>query len=78
MMSECEKMVAVKEESLTLSEFLDWLSEQRMTICKTTSSNFNPYFPISLSNEKLLAKFFDIDLDKAEQEKQEILKQLRK
>ena len=40
--------------------------------------NEHYYYPSSFNVEKLLAEFFDIDLDTIEKEKQKILKNLRK
>ena len=87
-MSELEKMHAVKDKSLVLSEFIDFLSESGYTICKWQDHkrhgpdpfDYTPegYFPRRNSNEQLLADFFEIDLDKAEEEKQALLDNLRK
>ena len=87
-MSELEKMRAVKDKSLVLSEFIDFLSESGYTICKWQDTirhsdefgDYTPegYYPRRNSNEQLLADFFEIDLDKVEEEKQAILDNLRK
>jgi len=114
---ECEKMVKVAEDSQKIGEFLDWLQEQSIHLCKPhkhTDScyswgtveppangirswkmgvNYRQKYTdekwldcgyhdgemvyIRDSFEKLLARYFDIDLDKIEKEKQAILKEIR-
>lgn len=124
---ECDRLVAVAEESQRIGEFIDWLGEQgwfiayteRMidrpcasTVCtKYTvtqcvngrsilyrgeggedvgpcskcdgtgfirSERLDPIgLPLAMSPERLLAKFYGIDLDKVEAERRAILKSLR-
>ena len=69
---ECDKMRAVKEKSQAIGEFLEWLhSEKDITLCRL-EGNYD-YRIINISTEKLLAEFFDIDLNKVEEEKRAIL-----
>ncbi len=75
--SECNKLTAVKSQSATLSEFVDWLEENGMRICKMVDCEVAPYEAIMETNEKLFARFFDIDLDKLEEERQNLLKACR-
>ena len=74
---ECDKLHAVKDKSLLLTEFVDWLESQQMRICKMVDSDYAPYEAITESYEKLFAKFFDIDLDKLEKERVRMLEALR-
>lgn len=76
---EIDRMKAIQEESQSIGAFIDWLDENGMPICKWTEyDDAHPqYNPIHLSIEKLLAKYFEIDLDKLENEKQAILDTLR-
>jgi len=86
-MKEVEKIVAAQERSRTLSEFLDWLSENEYSICRFEEhiryseepGDFTPegWYPRRKSNEQLLADFFEIDLDKVEEERRQILGNLR-
>ena len=74
---ECEKMAAIQDKSQVIGEFIEWMrSEQEFEIC-TYSDYSREYVPSSMSIEILLAKFFNIDLNKVEEEKRQILKQLR-
>lgn len=78
---ELDKMLAVKEQSRTISEFLDWLDGQEFEICKydeDASYEENLYRHIDKTKEQILAEFFGIDLVKCEQERQQILDDLRK
>ena len=95
-MKEVEKMVAAQEESMTLSGFLDWLSDNGYAICEekefeepdatealaiVAGIELPPnmvirWWPRRKSNERLLADFFEIDLDKVEEERRVILEEL--
>ena len=79
---ECEKMVAVKDKSQAIGEFLDWLKEEKKFAISAFHDggdySFGEWRPIRTSTEQLLAEFFNIDLDKVEEEKRQMLKELRK
>lgn len=73
---ECEKMRAVHEKSQAIGEFLDWLSERGIVLASYyEEAGLSPH---RVNVEALLAEYFGIDLDKAEQEKRTILEELRK
>ena len=75
---ELDKMIAVKDKSKSIGEFLEWLQyEKHYTICKYDQNTTCEYYPIRTDIEHLLAEFFEIDLKKAELEKREILKQIQ-
>ena len=72
---EHEKMRAVKNESQTIGEFLEWLSEQGILLAKYDGETlFVSYYRI----EELLAEYFGIDLNKINNEKDQMLQELRK
>lgn len=73
-MAECEKLTAVKDKSLLLSEFVDWLEEKNMRICNMVDCDIAPYEAITERYEQLFAKFFNIDLDRLEEERRRMLK----
>lgn len=72
---EHDKMSAIVAISNSIGGFLDWLDDNEITLCQVDIED--GYYPIHMSKEKLLAKFFGIDLDKIEKEKQQMLKELR-
>jgi hypothetical protein len=75
---ECEKMAAIKDKSQVIGEFLEWASEtQGFRLCISDWYS-NEYIPIGMTTEILLAKFFDIDLNKVEIEKRKILDNIRR
>lgn len=80
---ECDKMLKVRDQSQLIGEFLDWLqTDKALAICrletKEEADGADQGFVLAfISTEKLLADYFDIDLDKVEQERCAILKQLR-
>ncbi len=74
---EHEKMEAVKDKSKAIGEFLEWLSDtKRLVICDSTP--FDELYVVNFSDEELLAEFFNIDMNKIEKEKRQMLKQIRK
>ena len=74
---ECEKMAAVKDKSQVIGEFLEWAGEtQGLHMC-ANNTNCDRYTLVSMTREVLLAKFFDIDLNKVEKERRQMLDELR-
>lgn len=75
---ELDKMLAVKEKSQAIGEFLDWLNttDEPVSLC-FYDADMDEYMSISQSTEQLLANFFDIDLNKCEQERRQLLADLR-
>jgi hypothetical protein len=77
---EHDKLSAVKDKSQTIGEFLEWLDyEKNYSVCSLTEgrNGGGEYSPIFTSTEKLLAEFFNIDLNKLEKEKRKMLDELR-
>lgn len=74
-MPECERMATIRDKSQAIGEFLDWLAEEKgLRLYQRNGANFDrPYN----RTEELLAEFFDIDLNKVEQERVDMLKELR-
>lgn len=80
---ELDKMRAVKAESAILSRFLDWLEEHDTPICERVSGHprmigDGEFVRIGCSNEELLARYFEIDLDKVESERRALLDEMRR
>lgn len=92
-MTECERMVAVKDKSQAIGQFLEWLQEEKGVhlaeyhrhtracldheahlVCGLLEDHSVRW---SYSIERLLAEYFNIDLDKVEQEKQAMLEEIR-
>lgn len=85
---EHEKMRAILEQSHVIGKFLDWLTHEKgISLCKWQDTiihsneigDYTPegYYQIGQGHEKLLAEFFDIDLDKIEDEKQAMIAALQ-
>lgn len=72
---EYEKMLKLEDLVQPLLEFLDWSEEEGMSLCRLEEGS---YKRISENKRSLLVKFFDIDMDKLEKEKQEMLDDLHK
>lgn len=69
---ECEKMQSVRDDSQKIGEFLEWLDQNKMFVAEYNHMDFAQ--PIRLRREQLLAKYFEIDLDKVENERRKILR----
>ena len=77
-MSELDKMSAVKEKSQAIGEFLEWLrSEKGYFLAVDAGEREGGPYMANYNIEQLLAEFFEIDLNKVEQEKRAMLDQLR-
>ena len=74
---EHDKLHLVKDKSQTIGEFLEWLPTQGIHLC-TFHYQDNQYRTAYTPITELLAKFFDIDLDKLDDEKRQMLNNLRK
>lgn len=71
-----EKMRGIRDESQAIGAFLEWLgNEQHLTLCKL--NKYDEFCPTVYGTEKLLALYFDIDLDESEREKRQLLEHMR-
>lgn len=83
---ECEKRAAVSETSQKIGEFLDWLLNDGLVEASPPSLKERPrgvtlaylepgkrLVPLGWPIEHLLAAYFEIDLNKVEEEKRAIL-----
>lgn len=71
------KMLEIQEDSQLCGEFLDFLLN-RFSMFDRKLTRETPYMDVMgtgdyINKEKLLAEFFDIDLEEAEKEKQQCL-----
>jgi hypothetical protein len=86
---ECEKLAAISDQSNQIGDFLNWLANQGLNICEWVNNeddDTNEYMPeillpagyhTSTGANRLLAKYFEIDLDKVEQERRALLEWLQ-
>lgn len=77
---ECEKLAAVSAESQKIGCFLDWLFENGMFIAryiKADGYRNEQAMPIDENIERLLARYFEIDLNKVENERRALIETLR-
>lgn len=75
---EHDKLKAIQPLSQSIGEFLEWLSSEGMSICRyEESSEYRGYFPVRSSRDQLLAEHFEIDLNKLEAEKRQLLDEQR-
>lgn len=71
---ELDKMLAIQGKSQTVGEFLEWLGQESLLICECDEGKL---YATRSTTEQLLADFFEIDLNKCEQERQQILADLK-
>jgi len=68
---EHEKLKAVKDRSQAIGKFIEWLeTDKRMAICHNDGQG---YWPTGTPITKLLAEHFEIDLDRLEDEKRQMM-----
>ena len=75
-----DEMEEIQEQSQLCGEFLDWFL-RKYTVFDRKQKRESPYANIMgngdyINKEKLLAEFFNIDLDEAEREKDMLLQSL--
>lgn len=82
--SELERWSEIHEDAVLLEEFFQWLSENGYEIHKITEKkskywgSVQKLYPLTVHEKsKLIQKFYDIDAGKLEQERRELLKQVR-
>jgi hypothetical protein len=69
-----------EQPNITLSEFLDWLDSEGISLArwqKFEDYNDEMMFPHAEPREELLARFFDLDINKIRQEQDDLLKEIR-
>lgn len=86
---ECEKIQEAQEKhSQEIGTFLTWLSEHGYWICEVTPKECDTcdcdecnvpdlWYPTTKRTEQLLAEYFGIDLEEAEEERRFLLDALR-
>lgn len=73
--SECEKLSAVAEKSNVIGEFLEWMQEHNFVVASWDDDG--ELYPCRIQINPFLAQYFEIDMDKVEQERMELLKWLQ-
>ncbi|HEC66179.1 hypothetical protein LCGC14_2382460 [marine sediment metagenome] len=74
-MTELEKWDNVYEDSVTITEFLDFLSSRGINLSASTNNGF---YPITTTYTDLIYEYFSIDKDKLERERRELLDGIKK
>ena len=74
---EHEKLKKVAHLSQSCHDFIEWLQEEKGISLRELAPDGEFYYPITPSN-KLLAEFYNIDLNVIEKEKCEMLDEMRK
>jgi hypothetical protein len=77
---ECDKMLAVRPQSETLSSFVDWLEANGYAICTLEKTGGYPkeqWVPHRESYEEIFGNYFGIDIKVMEREKLAILNEFR-
>lgn len=84
MQSENEKYVLAKSNATIIGSFIEWLEEEKNVVLCTkreeegrrrTVTTFEP-MPALL--KKFVYEFFEVDLDKVDKEKEQMLEEIRK
>lgn len=73
---ECDRMVVVAPFSQHIGDFLDWLEEQGRYIAYRDDDDDRLYIHMEPKTQ-LLARFYEVDLDKVEDERRQLLDALQ-
>ena len=76
-------MRGTRRSAQVIGEFLEWIQEQEeLSLCDKNHdhhyANAGRWVPTGLTIERLLAKYFDIDMEKIGKEKDEMLAEMRR
>lgn len=72
---EHEKLKTIKNESQIIGSFLDYMkNEEGIILCRLGGHEYEPLYT---SIEEILASYFDIDLRKINEEKEQMLEECR-
>lgn len=75
---EHEKLQCIKDKSEICGSFLDWLQNERNPRIQLCEFNENgEEFPCYKRIDQLLAEYFEIDLQKLEKEKLQMIEELK-
>lgn len=78
MKPEHAKLDAIKHISQAQKDFVDFLTEEKgFVICVITEDAFDTWQPAWINMKELLAEYHGIDLVRLEQEKEEMLEEIR-
>lgn len=77
-MPETMRLVAVSEESQKLGEFLEWLATEAGYVLGAFDESDHRLYPVHVPIEKLLARYYGIDLDRVGRERGRLLAWMRK
>lgn len=75
-----DKMMTVKDESQKIGNFIEWLQAEHIVLAKyqkVRGYREELLLPEHFTTEKLLARYFGIDLEEAERERCKILAGIR-
>ena len=72
---EHQKLSEVHNDSQKIGAFLEWLESKGYTLC--TLTKYDDFMPIHKRIEEILGEYFEIDLDKIEDEKVAMLEECR-
>lgn len=88
---ECDKLRKVKDKSQVIGEFLEWLTDRGIVLAKLhehtdgciengireCGCSEEDFYPLHRPTDQILAEYYDIDLNKVEIEKREMLRTMK-
>ena len=75
---EHQRLKAISGQSQVVYDFLEWCGEEKgYCLAVWATEDTDRMWPVRDSKRKLLAEFFDIDMDKIEAEKRAVLDEMR-
>jgi hypothetical protein len=74
----CEKLTSVRSDKAIIDCFLEWLEENKITLCEPGTDLGEEFTPLRKTSDKLLMEYFGIDAAQLEKERRKILAAQRK
>ncbi len=75
---EHQKLKAIADKSQAIHDFLEWLQDTKGGFLAVRAGRRQDAYPMRESLRTLLAEFYEIDLDKIEDEKRAMLDECRR
>ena len=70
---ECDKWAACSDGRQTVADFLDFLSEKGISLAVDSTEHSDAQMPCNRSRSSLIAEFFEIDVNRLEDERRALL-----
>ena len=76
-MPESDRLLVVAKYSQIIGEFLSTMAAEGKRLCEWVEDDVDEFLPVPMTIEAILADYYNIDLNKVDQERQALLDHIR-